>query len=69
MSDYFKVKLFIPSIVEGTGEGTRGQVMLSVHVWASSEVDAQGIVEDKFTRLLQDELNEDIPRDRGPSSY
>jgi hypothetical protein len=68
MSREYRVKLFIPSIVEGPGECTRGEIMLSVRVWAFSEVDARGTVEDRFTRLLQDELDGEIARDRGPSS-
>lgn len=60
----YNVKLFLDSIVEGPGEGLRGQIMLSVHVYAASQIDARGVVEEKLTRLLQDDIDGEIVRER-----
>lgn len=61
-SERYEVKLFLDSIVEGPGEGHRSRPMIKVSVWAFSQVDAAGRVEEALTRLLQDEIDGDIAR-------
>jgi hypothetical protein len=54
------VKLFMNTIVEGTGEGHHAETMLSVRVMAAGQGDAHAIVENAFSRLLQHAVDGDL---------
>ena len=66
MMNLHTVKLVFASIVEGPGEGLRGEMVLSVNVMAGSQQNAKEVVESALEHLLQAAVDGDIPR-RGES--